>query len=849
MASDDDGPDGARKDNPADQEWTRQESVRAKRGKHGAKVIESTGTVERVFTVTFRSTGNNVNMNRVHHGLVEKIFEAVPGVIFRPTSDTTTSTKKSMTMISQFPTTEIGHGNFFARRQKGKTIEVDHKIHSAMTVKEIKTKVMSYLRPNNIFIEKGELDGIELFRFGYLQGAHPRLVNRIDLENRINEAIREFDSLDEYWEIHAPMWDKAKEIPLVSVYKKEIGWGMGASRVTSECVTLMAIRPVCVLYKHIISECKGLFHYDFIPTGVATMTTAEQMKDLLINNNDIQNSVQGISVMGLPDMAFELEYCHNNQVKTIEQWILHHPGVEIIEPTDDSYTDGRWIVVVLRDEYENAKQWITEIITQVPELLTATEHAIFAAKYEIFPPAIFTNAPLGGKMQKEVYETYARVMAKKDRYNKAVTKTNVWNKPTPIFFDAMPESEPGPGTNLKKHKTKKTNEEANSIESTVRTNPTRTAQTSVSNDIDTIVSRIDTVVSQYTQVFERFMQDAREQRIEDGKRREEERKAKEEALLVERRARSEELRKYEDRREEDRKMYEAQRLIERETMAKMQADERRERAEEKRLTEARFERMLQEHKEQQAEMFKLIASVLSTAQNQLPMPFPQFPPPFYPHPYPMVSPPLFNPQPPYDQHTGLIQTQPTEGQHYQQAQDSQNGYNPPEIQHDQGSEPELITRPLETHGTATHLQDLTIEHDLNQEKRTERHSSPTIDNTKPSRPGDNDPTPLCQTPSRPTQRHRERAGQRRRYDQITETPGSVEAIENVQQGSRSSDWDGDNGRDEDNLGEIARKIVFDGEMTTTTKTGSTPAKDSPMEDVDPQNQTEKPLVASPTRHE
>ena len=33
-------------------------------------------------------------------------------------------------------------------------------------------------------------------------------------------------------------------------------------------------------------------------------------------------------------------------------------------------------------------------------------------------------------------------------------------------------------------------------------------------------------------------------------------------------------------------------------MAKMQADERRERAEEKPLTEARFERMMQEHKEQ-----------------------------------------------------------------------------------------------------------------------------------------------------------------------------------------------------------------------------------------------------------
>ena len=174
--------------------------------------------------------------------------------------------------------------------------------------------------------------------------------------------------------LYASDWEQSEELPLVSVYKKEFGWGTGNSRVTSECVTLMVIRPVCVLYKHIMRECKGLLHYDFIPTGAAAMTTADQVKDLLINNHDIQNSVQGISIMGLPEMAFELEYCHNNQVKTVEQWILHHPRVETIEPTDDLYNDGRWIVVVLRDEYDYVKQWISEVIHHIPALLSDREY-------------------------------------------------------------------------------------------------------------------------------------------------------------------------------------------------------------------------------------------------------------------------------------------------------------------------------------------------------------------------------------------------------------------------------------------------------------------------------------------
>ena len=173
---------------------------------------------------------------------------------------------------------------------------------------------MSYLRPNNIFIEKGELDSSELFRFGYFQGAHPKLVNRSSLEEKINDIIQTFPALDEYWSTHAPDWPQTDDIPPVSVYKKEIGWGHGQSRVTSECITLMAIRPVCILYKHIVSECNNRFHYDFIPTGTAAMTTSDQVAELLINNNDVQNAVQGISVIGIPPMALALNHEYDNQI-------------------------------------------------------------------------------------------------------------------------------------------------------------------------------------------------------------------------------------------------------------------------------------------------------------------------------------------------------------------------------------------------------------------------------------------------------------------------------------------------------------------------------------------------------
>ena len=782
MASDDDGPpDTSTHDPAADQTWLKKDNVRAKRGKHGARVVEPTGTIERSFTVSFRSTGKNVNMNRLHYGVVEKIFEAVPGVIFRPTSTSTTRTKKPLTSIEQFPATEIGHGNFFERRQKGKTIEVDHKIHSAMSIREIKNKIMSYLRPNNIFIEKGKLDGIELFRFGYLQGAHPRLVNRLDLEDKINDAINDFPSLDEYWKTYAPDWTMSEDLPRVSVYKKEIGWGMGTSRVTSECVTLMAIRPVCVLYKHIINECKGLFHYDFIPTGTAAMTTSEQVKDLLINNNDIQNSIQGISVMGLPEMALYLEYGHNNQVKTIKQWILHHPGVETMESTDESSTDGRWIVIVLREEFDSAKTWIEEILNQIPEIMPEFDYKVFASKFEVFPPALFTNAPLGGKMQKDVNDTYARVMAKKDRYTKTESKKsgNAWQPRTPIFFDATPENFPTLGKQ-KKNQDRPSGDEANSIESTVKTTPTRTAQTIISTDIETIVSKMDSVLSQYTHVFEKLMSDAKEQRIEDRKQRDEERRI----------------------RDADRKAFEQQRLIDRELIERSQAEERRERAEEKRQDDARFERLLQEHKEQQLEMLKLIASIVNPPQmmNQpMPQPMQNFSPLLYPNFYPL-APPQLNQFP-------INSTQQPDPNYH-------NGTNLYAVGGVGTDSNPIIPTPMQPPNarqtdtrTATPKEsDPKNFNPLNPDTQSITASANTQSKATAASPTDATQLPQCLTPSRHIM---EKVGQRRRYDQITSTPDSA-GTDGTQQKNPAliHKWERDQEWEEDDPELPARSLNF-----------------------------------------
>lgn len=347
MASKETEPLNPVNDNPtANQEWKRQDSVRDKRGKHGATVVEPTGTSELSFVVTIRILrGKAVNVNTVHKGLLEKMFEACPGIVFRPTSTADTHVKRPLTKLDQFPTTKIGHSNFFAREQKNKacqtSIETAHVIQSSMTVKQLKNAVLSYLLPNNIWIERGELDSIEIFRFGFFQGAHPKMVNRIELKDTINTVVRNFCEIDEYWNKYAKDWAREDELPKVSVWNQQIPWGFGKDRVLSDCVCLCAIRPVCVLMKHIISEQRHLFPYEFIESGHAAMTNHLKYREVLVANNDFQNAVQGISIIGLPRQATRLTYTRGNHNKTIKEWLIDHTGIEQLEPTNETDTEGR----------------------------------------------------------------------------------------------------------------------------------------------------------------------------------------------------------------------------------------------------------------------------------------------------------------------------------------------------------------------------------------------------------------------------------------------------------------------------------------------------------------------------
>ena len=505
-----DPPNDPNGDPSAHQDFTSIDDVRAKRGRHGATVIDPIGVSERSFMVVIRvARGKEHQVNQIHRGLLEKMIEACNGIVFRPTSTSVICSTRPITKIDQFPSTEIAHNAFFDRkfltRSGQKSVEIQHKIQSRMTVKEIKTAVMSYLVNNNTWIERGELDSVEVFRFGFFQYAHPNMTNRLELAEAINNVVSNFIDIDKYWDLYAPNWPRDKELPKISVFKQHIPWGAGTQRVVSECICLCAIRPVCVLMKHIITESQELFApYIFVQSGHAAMNDREKFRQVLIHNNDFQNAVQGLSIIGLSRIGMYTELTRGDDTKTIHEWLLDFSGIEQVESTEETDSKGRWITIVLRDEFENAKSWIDEILSSVDDILSDTERQSCIDTFEYFPPCLYVRAPLGGSMQRSSEASYTAITTRGERYSTSSSSnrsnTNKWEQPRRLFFDA-PNTSSFPALLPKDNTTKnqQDQDDANSAASTVKTSRTRTDKTTTSTDLDTVVTRFESVFSQQSQ--------------------------------------------------------------------------------------------------------------------------------------------------------------------------------------------------------------------------------------------------------------------------------------------------------------------------------------------------------------
>ena len=105
--------------------------------------------------------------------------------------------------------------------------------------------------------------------------------------------------------------------------------------------------------------------YEFVPSGHATMTDAKDYREMLINNNDFQNAVQGLSIIGMSRAAMDTNIITPLGTMSVIEYMASHDGINSIESTKHSDEKGRWILIVWKDKYDAAKAFVHGLLDKL----------------------------------------------------------------------------------------------------------------------------------------------------------------------------------------------------------------------------------------------------------------------------------------------------------------------------------------------------------------------------------------------------------------------------------------------------------------------------------------------------
>ena len=171
------------------------------------------------------------------------------------------------------------------------------------------------------------------------------MVNRPELEEYTNAAVLASTRLDEYRTKFAKHLPANAPIPRLYCHQRTINWGDPTNRVTTTVLSVVCPRDIGLFMKHVLTALDDELPYEFVPAGLAQMTSPADYRAVLIRNNDIQNSVQGISITAMTRELLENEYYTDGKPQTIKHMILSHEAIDSLESTNYTSTAGRWIAV------------------------------------------------------------------------------------------------------------------------------------------------------------------------------------------------------------------------------------------------------------------------------------------------------------------------------------------------------------------------------------------------------------------------------------------------------------------------------------------------------------------------
>ena len=232
--------------------------------------------------------------------------------------------------------------------------------------------VKQYIFEQNIWIKIDRYDSKAEGSPGFFTMIHPRMVQRDLLLTEIRNKLMHNIST----ESNTNTWDRQKintqnddhhqenQYGIVPDFHLEVSqkkWGTLKTeviRVNCALEHAETLKKLLVAYSDSNKKNNGVF----IPVGIHLMTSPETLTNILATHEQFVKNVRGVPIHGIMEEHMFADFRQTK--KTVKDTILSIDGVNRVETTRNTSTEGRWIILTDIDREKNVKKSLIDLFKQ-----------------------------------------------------------------------------------------------------------------------------------------------------------------------------------------------------------------------------------------------------------------------------------------------------------------------------------------------------------------------------------------------------------------------------------------------------------------------------------------------------
>jgi len=349
------------------------------------------GEVLQKFVIDFKIRNTPAaTIGFIHRAFIKEVLTVAPSTSFVASNKRTIPTPTKITTIESFPSNHLLHQKFFHRVDIRDKVSFTHDVYSSVSAMEIKRRVMPFLQEHDIGMWSEEISNNTKVRVCWVLNAHSKVSFRPLMADKLCKGIDE--QKENYGDDNNRLLNQLpKKMHHIEVQTRTV---THQGHQTVACC-VMAYKPAAP----VIRELVAMLDHDYLGNGTSIVSEAAAREldpgkyiEIIHSNTAFHQNTRTISVKYVHDLYWDVKYrpSENANYTTVREWIMTGSGVVSIEPTKDTETEGRYIILCKAEGFPVFRRILQIMFQTLVKTIEGDEDLkkIALTKYQQYPTII-----------------------------------------------------------------------------------------------------------------------------------------------------------------------------------------------------------------------------------------------------------------------------------------------------------------------------------------------------------------------------------------------------------------------------------------------------------------------------